>query len=233
MRHLALLGVAPAQGAQRLPRLEVAEQIRQLVPLAAGLAGVLLAQPVEPALHDAQVGQHQLGVELAQVAQRLRRGAIHPGEGPHHQAERVHVGQRAERLGVHALPARPGQVDEADLRVGHLARTVEGRQLIDAPVRHLDRPEVQVRVAGLVQRGDGVEQRGLARERKTHQAGFHGALALMAGPPSRFRHSPAAPGKRNTRFHQASRSPRAMGKPPLPLYRGCAPGGKGRGRGSP
>ena len=158
------------------------QQIGELVIFASRLARVLLAEAVHAALHGAQIREDQLGVEVPQLARGLRRRPV--GETAHDEAERIHVGKRPQRLGVHRLAARAGQIDEAHLRVGHFARFIDGGELIDATVGYLDRAQVDVRVARLVQRRDGVEQRRLAGERKPDESSLRrGAkLALTASP---------------------------------------------------
>jgi len=60
---------------------------------------VLLAQPIEPLLHDAEVVQQELGVEVVQLSRRARRRSVERGKSANHEAESVHFRQRPQRFG--------------------------------------------------------------------------------------------------------------------------------------
>src|SRR6266540_1059992 len=65
--ELLLLRVAPAHATERLAFVELRVEALQLVKLARPLVP-LLAEPIEPLLDERQVVQHELGVEVAQLA---------------------------------------------------------------------------------------------------------------------------------------------------------------------
>src|ERR1700682_2440562 len=187
MGHLLLLGIAPAHRAQRLAGIELPVQPLQLVELGAGLA-VLLAQPIEPLLHDAEVVQQELGVEVAELPRRARRRSVERRKSANDEAEGVHFRQRPQRFGRQpgTLGGRPRHVDEEHLRPAGLAGLEDGRERIHARVGHLDRAQVHLPARcspTLVQPGERVEPRGLARLRVSDEACLHGASPRRGRQP--------------------------------------------------
>ncbi len=175
--HLFFLRVAPAHRAKRSSGLEVLRQARQFVELRAAFA-MLFAQAVEPFFDHNHVRQHQLGVEIAQLLERVRRRSVSTWKGANHQAESVRITQRLGRIGVEAraLAAGSRQIDEAHLGIGFFPGPVEVRKGVHSRVGNLDRAEVGVAVgrgAFSVHASQCIEERCFANQCVAHQSCFH------------------------------------------------------------
>ena len=135
-----------------------------------------------------QVGEHQLGVDCFDVADRVDR-AVHVRDvgvlkAPHHVQDRVDVADVAEELVAEPLPLAgaandAGDVHELqdrgqdflrrDVRLDPPQPRVGNRNGADV---RLDRAE-RVVFAGDARRREGIEQRALADVRQAYDAGFH------------------------------------------------------------
>ena len=132
------LRVAHRQGPQRGAPFQVPGHPLELLRLASGVS--LLPQALEALLRHLQVGEDQLGVVVAQIAERIGI----PLESPDHEAEGVDLAQRLQgfRLERHSLAPRSGQVGEQHLGGRRLAWLEHRAEPVETRIRDLDGAEV-------------------------------------------------------------------------------------------
>src|SRR5439155_11135836 len=126
----------------------------------------------EALLRNLQVGEDQLVVEVAQIAEGIGIRL----ESPEHEAERVDLAQRLQgfRLELHSLAPRSGQVGEQHLG-GRLLALLEHRaEPVETCIRNLDGAEVQLGFRPSFEAGERIEESSLARPRKSRETSAHG-----------------------------------------------------------
>ncbi len=160
--------------------------------LVAGACLLLLA--VQDFLGGAHVGQRQFGLDDFDVVDRADLAGhvddVRVFEAAHDVDDGVRLADVRQELVAQALALRRAghearDVDELDDGLDDTLRLDDGRQLVDARIRHLDDADVRLdgaervvfsRDAGL---GQGVEQGGLADVGQADDAAFetHGKLS--------------------------------------------------------
>ena len=187
-RGLDGVGVGGLEGAGGLAGVEVVAQGGHgLDLLGQGLVGAgLAADAVEPLLQALQVGQHQLGLDDAHVADGVD-GALHVHhvvvvEAADDLEDGVALADVAEELVAQALALagaahQARDVGEVDRRVHDAPALADLGQLLHARVGHggrrlvgLDRAEGIVRRLRVLRARQGVEEGGLAHVGQAHDA---------------------------------------------------------------
>ncbi len=179
----AALVLREAQGADRAPRLQRGlDLLQHRLLVHVGIGALLLdlrLQPLEAALHHLEVRQHQLGLEVVDVARGVGRGAARVGERAHHVEQRVRV---PELLGLEplALALRDaGQVHHLEGGQRDLLRLEDRGQAVDPRVRHPRHARVHLTPGGAERRGGDagagqqVEERRLAALGESDQPDLH------------------------------------------------------------
>ena len=197
------------------------DDLLALVRLALGGRAVAAArlEPLEPPIDQRQVGEHELEVELLEVAPgvdrslRVRQRVVL--ERANDVEQRVGVAQAGEMLGGQLLGPdatlrrgrRRGQVDVRDVGVDDLLRLEDLGQAVQPLVGHLDDADVEghpAEAAGLgVAAGQRVEDGGLARSGKPDDRDLHGR-SLAAGAGRRALSSPASGRPRSAAARRAA-----------------------------
>ncbi|OIQ81649.1 hypothetical protein GALL_365730 [mine drainage metagenome] len=206
-RHLV---VRQAHGAYRdclvqrlLAALQHLDGLERL--LVAGAA--LLVQAVDGLLHGAEVGQAQLGLDDADVGQRVDMAGdvdhVLVLEAAHDVDDGVGFADVGEELVAQAFALagaghEPGDVDELHHGRQHALRLDDGGELLQTRIGHLDHAHIGFDGAeGVVLGGDGalgqrVEERGLAHVGQSHDAAFEahgrwcgGKARIVGGHPRR------------------------------------------------
>ena len=109
----------------------------------------LRLEALEPALQDFEVGQDQLGLEVADIAPGIRGGARRVGKRAHDVEERVRT---PELLGVEALAVAlrdAREVDDLERGGGDLLRLEQRAQAVHPLVRYPREPRVHLRARPL------------------------------------------------------------------------------------
>ena len=154
--------------------------------LVAALGGLL--RLFDAALHHFDVRHDELEIDDVDVAlgvcPALDVDDVLIVEASHHVDDRVRGADVREELVAEALALRRAldetrNVDKLDDRRGLLLGLIEVRQPVKTLVRHGDHADVRVDGAERIVRGlgarvgDGIEQRGLADVRQSHDSEFH------------------------------------------------------------
>ena len=146
-----------------------------------GLFLGLLQRPVD----RLEVGQHELGVDDADVAQRVDRTGdmrdVVVFKTAHDMGDRMGLADVGQELVAEALALRragdePGDIDEFHRRRDDFLRIHDGRQLSEPWIRHRDDPHVRVDRAKWIVLGSDFRCRECIKEsrfadvRQTHDS---------------------------------------------------------------
>jgi hypothetical protein len=182
--HEPRLLVGEARRPQRRLRLQrelEPAQKRLLADL--GLLALLLdrgLQPLEPALDDLEVGQHQLQLEVEDVAAGVGGAARLVVERAHDVQQGVRVAELLGLQGSALALLDAGEVDDLERRVRRLLRLEQRGEPVHAGIGNTGDARVQLGAPAVVARrrhagtGQQVEQRRLATLGEPEQADLHG-----------------------------------------------------------
>jgi hypothetical protein len=145
-------------------------------------------QALEPPLDDLEIREHQLHLEVQDVAARIGQTEHGVGKRAHHVKERVRAPEifRLEP-GARAF-LDTGKIDDLEAGVGRLLRAKERAQTVHARIGHAGDAGVELGATRLEASGghaaarEQVEKRGLAAARESDETDLHDAIM-----PSRAR----------------------------------------------